>query len=357
MMRALQMYGPAGSDIEIRQVPIPTVGKRDVLMKVKSAGICGSDLRYIRDIDRPGMTYPRTFGHEFAGVVAAVGEEVTRWKVGDRIVSDNTGGACGVCHACANADFLNCIDRRGLGSYYDGGFAEYVLIPGDILALNPNCLYRIPDNVSFQEASILDPVCNAYKTVIQQSSLIPGDDVVIYGPGPIGLFCVQWAKVLGMRNIIIVGTKNDIGLRLDMAKKFGATHVLISGQDNIPEEVEKISGRGGIGTVIDCAGPAVITEEALKFVRKSGEILRVGVHHGTAHEAGEFGGLVLREIRIQGHYGYDYTSWHNAIRLIEAGKFDVKSEITCELPLEQWREGMDLMLHQKAIKVVLNPEL
>lgn len=356
-MKAVQAYGPNPEDIGLREVEVPQVGKDDVLIKIKATAICGSDLVWVRGLGKPELQKPRIIGHEFAGVVAQVGEEVKDWAPGDRIVSDNTGGVCGRCYACATGDFLNCSSRKGLGSKLDGGFAEYVLISGDILKINPYCVHKIPDTVSFEEASIMDPICNAYKAVVQQSHLVPGEDAVFYGPGPLGLFGVQFARLMGCRNIIVVGTKYDKKLRLEMARQFGATHILISGQDDVPAGIESIcGGRYEIGTIFDFAGPASITEEAIKLLRKGGEIIRVGVHHGDMNEAGEFGTMVLRELTVQGHYGYNYISWRNSLRLLERGMIDAKTQITHTLPLKDWKKGMELMASQEAVKVVMNPE-
>lgn len=355
-MKALVAYGNTVDDLRLTDIPIPEIGEDDVLVRVRAAGICGSDIgRWIIGPSKAPFTTPYVGGHEFAGEVAAVGARVTRWKVGDRVVSDNTAQVCGTCVACSRGDYLNCRSRKAIGyPGNDGGFAEYVRIPGTILRINPNSLMRIPDGVSFDEASILDPVCNAYQAVVEQSHLLPGDDALIYGPGPLGLFGVQFAKIIGCRNIIVVGTPSDKAVRLDVAKKYGATHILISGVDDIPAEVAKICGELGIGTIFDFAGPAAITEQAIQILRNGGEVIRIGIHRHP-QETGNYVPMISKAITMQGHMGYDTISWINSLRLLEAGMLDVKSEITHVLPLDEWRRGMDLMAKQEAIKVVLHP--
>ena len=181
----------------------------------------------------------------------------------------------------------------------------------------------------------------------------PGKDDSV-GPGPLGLFGVQFAKLMGCRNIIVVGTPSDKDIRLSVAKKYGATHILINGQDDIPARVREICGPQGLGTVFDFAGPAVITEQAIAMLRRGGEVIRIGIHRRPT-ETGNYVPLITKAITMRGHMGYDTTSWLQSMRLLEAGMIDVKSEITHELPLEQWREGMELMRTQEAIKVVLHP--
>ena len=356
-MKALVAYGNTVDDLRLTDIPVPEIGEDEVLVKVRAAGICGSDIgRWIlAPSTEPFTARPYVGGHEFAGDVVKIGKYVTGWSVGDRVVSDNTAEACGVCAACAKGDYLNCNSRKAIGyPPHDGGFAEYVRIPGTILRLNPNSLMKIPQNVSYEEASILDPVCNAYQAVIQQSHLLPGDDALFYGPGPLGLFGVQFAKLMGCRNIIVVGTPSDKDIRLSVAKKYGATHILINGQDDIPARVREICGPQGLGTVFDFAGPAVITEQAIAMLRRGGEVIRIGIHRRPT-ETGNYVPLITKAITMRGHMGYDTTSWLQSMRLLEAGMIDVKSEITHELPLEQWREGMELMRTQEAIKVVLHP--
>ena len=235
-MKALVAYGNTVDDLRLVDWPVPEIGDDDVLVRVMAAGICGSDIgRWITcPSTEPFTSSPYVGGHEFSGEIVDIGKNVTRWKVGDRVVSDNSAQACGVCVACARGDYLNCNSRKAIGyAPYDGGFAEYVRIPGKILQLNPCSLMKVPEGISYDEASILDPVCNAYQAVIQQSHLLPGDDVLIYGPGPLGLFGIQFAKLIGCRNIIVVGTPSDQAVRLEVARKYGATHILITVQDDV----------------------------------------------------------------------------------------------------------------------------
>ena len=248
-MKALVAYGNTVDDLRLTDIPVPEIGEDEVLVKVRAAGICGSDIgRWIlAPSTEPFTARPYVGGHEFAGDVVKIGKYVTGWSVGDRVVSDNTAEACGVCAACAKGDYLNCNSRKAIGyPPHDGGFAEYVRIPGTILRLNPNSLMKIPPNVSYEEASILDPVCNAYQAVIQQSHLLPGDDALFYGPGPLGLFGVQFAKLMGCRNIIVVGTPSDKDIRLSVAKNMARRTSSSTGRTISLRASEKSVDRRGL---------------------------------------------------------------------------------------------------------------
>ena len=195
-MLALVKYGKGPKETELRDVPVPEIGEDDLLIEVKAAGICGSDIAYDNGDHPDHLNCPVVLGHEFSGVVSKIGANVKDWKVGDRVVSDNTGYVCGKCFACTTGQYLSCPDRKGLGYGMDGGFTDYVKITGSLLSKNPNTLFRIPEGVSFDEAAILDPICNAYKAIVQESRIMPGEDIVVFGVGPLGLFSIQIAKVM-----------------------------------------------------------------------------------------------------------------------------------------------------------------
>lgn len=210
-------YGPF--QIEYTDIQKPQVQEYDVLIKVKAAAICGSDLGLMYGtVEGKSVPYPIVIGHEFAGEICEVGPKVTRFKPGDRVVSDNTGYVCGVCHACSSGEYLFCAERKGMGNDMDGGFAEYVKIPGDVLMTFPNCLYKIPDNVSYEAAAMMDPLCNGYKSVIQEGGLLPGQNVVVFGCGAMGLFAMNAARLGSAGKIIAVGRETDQAVRFPLAK-------------------------------------------------------------------------------------------------------------------------------------------
>ena len=196
-MKAVVKYGFGRGETEIREVPVPVIGDDDILVEVKAAGVCGTDIGFDDGGHENLLRPPVILGHEFSGVVSKTGRNVTDWKPGDRVVSDNTGKVCGKCYACGTANYLVCPERLGLGYGMDGGFAKYVKIHGDTLKVFPQSLMAIPENISFEEAAILDPCCNGYKAVVQEGSIMPGDFGAVFGAGPLGLYSVQCLKAAG----------------------------------------------------------------------------------------------------------------------------------------------------------------
>lgn len=346
-------YGPY--ELEYTEIPKPVVGENDVLIKVKAAAICGSDLGlYYDTVEGKIVDYPIVIGHEFAGEICETGKNVTRWKKGDRVVSDNTGYVCGECYACGSGEYLFCSHRKGMGNDMDGGFAEYVKIPGQVLQAFPNCLYRIPDNAEFEDAAMMDPCCNGYKAVIQEGGLLPGQNVVVFGAGALGLFSMIAAKNGGAGRIIAVGMSEDEKVRFPLAKKLGATDVVVADKENAVERCRQIAGEEGVALIIDCVGAPIVLKQAIDIVRNGGKIVKIGYSKNPVDFS--LDAMALKGVSLIGHMGYDSTSWKNCLRLLEKGEVDMKALISHRMPLSQWKEGIELVKNKEATKVILLPE-
>lgn len=352
-MKAVVLCGKG--QVEYREVEKPVCGDDDIILEVKACGICGSDLHFYYGRMDPMGPVPFTMGHEFAGVIAEVGKNVDPcWKAGDRVVSENTGDACGTCAACSKGDFVACAHRETMGCSMDGGFTSYVKIPGKLLKFYKNCLWRIPENLSFQEATLMDPAANGYNAVIQQGGLKAGEIVVVYGVGALGLMSIAAANVGGASKIIAIGMHSDRVSREAIARKYGATHFLASDEEeDMVKRVWEIAGEDGVALTIDAAGHPSITETAIKFTRNEGAIVRIGM--SSVPYNCSLDSFALKNIRIMGHMGYNQESWRNCLALAECGKLDLKSIITCELPLEEYHKGFEMSRKQEAAKVVLIP--
>lgn len=351
-MKALIKEKKGPGDFVFRDIAAPAAGDDDLIIEVKAVGICGSDIRLKKSGNSKSLIPPVVIGHEFSGVVCDVGKNVKDFKIGDRVVSDNSGYLCGHCSRCAAGDYLMCENRKTLGLGLDGGCAKYVKISGDVLKVNPQTLYRIPPNVSFEEAAMLDPLANAYKAVAQESSLIPGDDIVIYGLGTIGLLAVQIAAAAGAGNIIAVN-RSFSRKKFEIAKSFGATHIICSEHENTVAEIGRITGGEGVPIVIDCAGSNSIFAEAINILAKGGEFIKIGYDKSPMNIS--FDDYVGRGIKLIGHFAYNHTSWKNCLKLLEKGKLDLKPVISAVLPLEEWQKGFEIAESHDGLKVILQP--
>ena len=318
-MKALARFGKAFGGYKMIDVPQPMCGPEDVVIEIKAAAICGADMKHY-NVDSGSDEFNSIRGHEFAGCIAQVGEKVKDWKVGQRVVLDNSGHVCGVCPACEQGDFLCCTEKVNLGldnNTWGGGFSKYCLVPGEILKIHRHALWEIPDGVDYEDAAVLDPICNAYKSIAQQSKFLPGQDVVVIGTGPLGLFSVQMARIMGAVNIVVVGLQEDVAVRFPVAKELGATAVVNGSTEDVVACCQQICGMGF---------------KPLDF----------SINDITAWNKS-----------IIGHMAYDSTSWRNAIRLLASGAIKVKPMITHRIGLSQWREGFDAMVDKTAIKVIM----
>lgn len=352
-MKAIVKYGFGKFETEIRDVPVPVIGDDDILVEVKAAGICGSDIAFDNGEHANLLNPPVVLGHEFSGVIHAKGKNVTEWEVGERVVSDNTGKVCGKCYACGTADYLACPSRLGIGYGMDGGFTKYVRIPGDVLKKFPNSLMKIPENMSFEEAAILDPCCNAYMAIVQESHLMAGEYIAVFGVGALGLFSIQVARAAGAAKIIAIGLSADEE-RFKIAKKLGATDIVMGDKENVIETVMKITNGEGVALVVDCAGVAVVLKQAIEIVRSSGQIVKIGYDHNPVGFS--LDPILDKAISLKGHFGYTWVSWRNVMNLVAAGKLDLKTMISHKMKLSQFREAFDMVRRKESIKIILYPE-
>lgn len=354
-MKALAKFGKPSDFGTYRfiDVPEPVCGDDDVIIEVKAAAICGADMKHYK-VDNGSDEFGSVRGHEFAGEIVQVGKNVKDWKVGQRVVSDNTGHVCGECPACESGDFLLCPEKVNLGLGYgtSGGFTKYCKIPGEILKIHRHAIWEIPEGIDYEEAAVLDPICNAYKAIAQRSSFLPGQNVVVFGTGPLGLFSVQIAKIMGAINIIMVGLDEDTKVRFGVAKELGATEVVNGSKEDVVARCQELcGGRDSIGLVVDCAGANSVLKQAIEMVRTNGEIVRIGM--GFQPVGFSINDISMKAISIIGHMAYDSTSWRNAIALLEAGRIQVKPMITHRLGLSEWEKGFEAMANKDAIKVIL----
>jgi len=251
--------------MELIDLPDPVPRRGEVLLEVKACSVCGSDLEGFHGI-HPTMTYPRVMGHEYSGVIAAVGEDVTGRAVGDRVVSVGRR-ACGECEACVAGRYEACTDRRGPGFTGDGAYAEYLTVPAD------SCM-TIPVELSFEEAAVAQPFSIAYHAVAGRAEVSAGDVVLIQGCGPIGLGAMMHAKARGA----VVVSSDPVAYRRVLAASLGADAVADPYADRVSEVVASLNHGAPADIVIECVGSSQddTIPEAVRCVRDGGLVVVVG---------------------------------------------------------------------------------
>ncbi|MBI9093866.1 MAG: zinc-binding dehydrogenase [Sphaerochaeta sp.] len=345
-MKGLVKFAAGPGNLEIREVPEPQVESGQVKIEIKAAGICGSDIHiYHSDIAIP-VRPPVIIGHEFAGVVVAVGEGVTTCKVGDRVSSETAYSYCGKCHNCKTGRYNLCNDRKTLGYWYNGAFAKYTVVPGDRIQ-------KLPDSISFEEGALLEPAACVTHAVMDLATIQAGDMVLVSGPGAVGLIAMQVAKAHGAY-VIVSGTNVDTD-RLTFALKLGADRIVDVTKEDLLEVIKSLTPDGrGVDVVLECSGSGRATATGIEAVRKQGQFIQIGLA-GKPFEL-NFDRICYKEIKVTGSLGSVWTAWRNAIRLVETKQLNLRDLISHEFKLQDWEKGFEVFENKEGLKVLFRPE-
>ncbi len=344
-MDALVKYADGDEKVEIRNIDEPqSPGPDDVILEVRAAGVCGSDLHMWRDHHSWTIKLPLVLGHEFCGVVADVGSHVSRFKFGDRVVCETAAAVCGECVYCLSGNYNLCPNRLGYGALADGAFTRYV-------KARPQILHHIPENVPFHHASLTEPICVAYNALVEKTPVIkPGDTVVIQGPGPIGMMALFIVKLRGASTIIMLGTSRD-ATRLKVAKAIGAHYVLNIEEEDPVELVNSLGDGFGADLVVDCTGVSIALRQSMALVRANGIITKIG--WGPQPLNFNLDPLVQKAATLQGSFSHTYSTWERALSLLSSGQIDLDPIIGGRYALNDWHEAFTRMEAGEHVKSVL----
>jgi alcohol dehydrogenase/L-iditol 2-dehydrogenase len=336
---AVVNFAPEKGSVEIREIAVPIIGDDDVLLEVVNVGVCGSDLhQWTADHSWP-VNYPVVLGHEFGGLIAALGKNVSVWKEGDRVVSE-TAAIINPNSPMSKTGLYNLDpDRKGFGYGVNGAMTRYVRVPA-------RCLHKVPAQLSFEEACLTEPCCVAYNSVAVNSSVKPGDRVIVIGPGTIGILCAAVARICGAE-VAVVGLESD-KLRLDIAKQYGCEPI-------IGDATEWAKNRDGLGAdlIVDAAGASITLKMALQWVRPNGQITKVG--WGPQPLGFSLDPLVQKNVTLKGSFSHNWPIWERVIALLASGSLNVKPIIGGVWAIDQWKEAFEKMHHGEVVKSVLKP--
>ena len=336
---AVVNFAPEKGSVEIREIDRPSIGDDDVLLEVANVGVCGSDLhQWTADHSWP-VNYPVVLGHEFGGFVVETGRNVTRWKEGERVVSE-TAAVIDVNNPMSRAGLYN-LDpsRKGFGYGVNGAMTRFVRVPS-------RCLHKVPDHVPFEHACLTEPCCVAYSAVVANTGIKPGDRVIVLGPGTIGILCAAMARLCGAQ-VAVVGLEADKH-RLDIAARYGCQ--VITG-----DAAEWANERDGLGAdcVFDAAGVSATLKIALQLVRPNGKVTKVG--WGPQPLGFSLDPLVQKNITLQGSFSHNWPMWERVIALMAGGQLDVKPIIGGIWPISEWHTAFDKMHAGHIVKGILKP--
>ena len=345
-MLAVVKYGMQSDQVELRDVPEPQIGPEDVLLEVRAAGVCGSDVEQWKHNITYEVRVPYIMGHEFAGVIAQVGEGAGDWREGDEVVSETSAYICGHCPHCRAGAYNLCPERRGFGAHADGAFTRFVCVPARVL-------HRKPPHVSWAAAALTEPACVAYNAVVVKSDPRPGEPAVVVGPGPIGLFCLQVLRAVGATPLVLVGTSADAG-RLELGRKLGAQAAVNVEEQDPVQVVLDLTGGYGAPLVVDAAGNSPALQQSLAMVARDGQITKVG--WGPKPVGFSLDPLVGKAVRLQGSFSHTWRTWEAVLALYAAGGLDPEAMVTHRLGIREWRTAYEAAERREAVKAVLTPE-
>jgi L-iditol 2-dehydrogenase len=346
-MKVARYYAPG--DVRIEDAPEPTAGPRDVKIRVRACSTCGTDAKiYAHGHHR--LRPPRVLGHEVAGEVVEVGSEVSGWSTGDR-VQVIAAIPCGTCEVCQRGWQTVCPNQTAIGYHFDGGFAEYMVVPEDVLRVDG--LNRIPDGISFAEASVAEPFACALNGQ-ELARVGDGDVVVVIGAGPIGCIHVRLARARGASAVYLVELSRQ---RLDLsAERVHPDAAICAAETDTVEEVMKLTGGRGADVVITAASAGRTQEEAVQMAALRGRISFFGGLPKDKPTITLDSNVVhYRELTVVGANGSSPAHNRQALELIASGAVPVKDLITHRLPLAEVLEGIQTVTRGEAIKVTIEP--
>ena len=325
--------------VEVREVDRPVAGDDDVIIQVEAASVCGSDLHQWEGSNSWPVNYPVVLGHEFGGHVFELGKNVTAWKEGDRVVSE-TAAVVDMSSPMSRQGLYNLDpNRKGFGYGVNGAMTRYVKVPQRLL-------HKIPDNVSFDHASMTEPCSVAYSATIAPGHVRPGDRIVILGPGPIGVLSAAMARMAGAQ-VALVGLERD-RTRLDVAKKYGCEVII----GDVKEWAMAVDGLGADG-VVDAAGVSATLKIALNVVRPNGWISKVG--WGPQPFNFSLDPLVQKNVRLEGSFSHNWPMWERVLRMLSTKQLDLTPVLGGTFPIEQWETAFTKMHSGEFIKSVIKP--
>lgn len=349
-MRAAVLYGP--QDLRVVDKPVPSPGFGEVLVKVAMCGTCGTDLK-IYDGHFP-QTPPYgefTPGHEWTGTVVALGESVDEFAVGDRVCIEAHHG-CGRCDNCLIGKYTACLNyarrekgHRASGMTTDGGFAEYVVH-------NASSLYMLPEGVSHESAVLITTAGTGLYGLDATGGYIVGQDIAVFGPGPVGLMTVEACEQLGANKVILVGTRQN---RLEMGRKLGADHTVSVRESDPVETILELTDGAGVDLAIECSGASGAPQQCAEVTKRGGKILFVAFYQEPITL--DLSTVVRSDITMYTTRGEGGNNVKRAVSLAAQGRLHGDDLVTHEFSLEDIEEAFRVMRERDGdpLKIVLIP--
>lgn len=343
-MLAVTKVARGDGQVALRDVPQPGPGPGQVLLAVRAAGICGTDLHIFHD-EYPTQP-PVVLGHELAGEVIAIGEGVTGVSPGARVTTETYFHLCGRCRFCRGGQPNLCLERRSIGSGVNGGFAPFVVTP-------ERNLHPLPEHLSFQEAALTEPLACVVHGALELPKITAGDVAVVSGPGAIGLLTLQVARAAGAA-VVVLGTNAD-QRRLALAEELGALRAIDITQEDPGPVVQSLTQGWGADIVFECSGAGPAALGMLAHARRGGQYAQIGLFGKPV--AWDLDQVCMKELRVTGSNATVPSAWRTALRLLAEGNVRTAPLISDVYPLSGWADAFARFEQREGIKLLLDPTL
>lgn len=325
----------------LTDIPLPSVGKHDLLVRVKFAAICGTDIHIYQwnEYASSRIKLPLLFGHEYSAEVVEVGKNIKNFRPGDRVAAE-THVPCGHCFQCTTGLQHICKDMKILGVHMDGAFSDYTILPAV-------CAWKLDSAISYEIGATMEPFGIAVHALSKTKPA--GKKVIVFGCGPIGIYAQMVAKLSGAEYVIGVDITKE---RLDLAKEMGTDIVLNAKEVDVVEEVNKITKGFGTDIVVELTGNKNVLNDATKTLRRGGDIVLVGLFPGPV-EWDLVNNVIYKEANVYGVTGrIMWDSWWTAQSIILSGKLDLGGVITHRFSLEHYEKAFKLAESAATGKIV-----
>jgi L-iditol 2-dehydrogenase len=341
-MLALAKLETGYNNMKLIEIEEPNFDEDQVKIKVKYTGICGSDIHTFKG-EYKNSTVPIVLGHEFSGEVVGVGKNVKGVKIGDYVTSETTYYICGECDYCETKDYNLCSSRKGLGTQVNGSFAEYVVARGQ-------SVHVLPKGVDLLSAALTEPLACTVHAVMEKVTVHPGEIVLVFGPGPIGLMAAQVAKACGAY-VIIAGIDKDTK-RLELAEKLGIDQSVNLQKADLKAVVNSLTNNYGVDKILECSGSVIATNNGLDLLKKKGTLVQVGIFAQSINELDQEK-VIQKELTYVGCRSQKPSSWKLALNLMANNKVDMKSMVSGIYKLTEWEEAFNKVMRGEGIKIVI----
>lgn len=327
------------NQFEVQEIAKPIPAENEVLVKVKAAGICGSDIHKMQSEWKYAL--PMVMGHEFAGEVEAIGKNVTTVSVGDRVAVAPLL-PCYDCIYCKSGKFQLCDRYQMIGSHRYGGFEEYCLVP----ATN---VINIGSKISYEEAAMIEPLAVAAHGVMGLNPQL-GDQVAVFGLGTIGILSVQWLKLAGVKRIIGIDIDPN---KLEESKKYGVTDTINPLEESLEERVFSLTEGMGVDIALECAGSKITEEQCLLITRKGGTIGYQGIAYSDVLlRQKAFENIFRREYTLKGFWNsysapFPGKEWTHSVAFIESGQINLKDMISHRFTLDDIQTAFNITVNRE----------